>query len=314
MEKIIWLLFISMIGCVNIQRSIAQVSLQKIPETTLKTPCKYCAFWNQSKKAFKIYGNTYYVGVHGLSSVLLTSKQGHILIDGALPESASKIVDNIRALGFKIQDVKLILNSHAHDDHAGGIAELQRQSGAVVVASDSSAKVLISGKPTLDDPQYDIANDLPSVSNVKTLSDNETLKVGSLAIKAHFTPGHTPGGTSWTWKSCEKDKCLNIAYVDSLTPVSADGFRFTDSSTYPKVREDFKRSFDVVASLPCDILVTPHPDFVGLFEKLEKREKGNNEAFIDQQACRRLVERSKDKFSKRLVKEAEATDKSKSIK
>jgi metallo-beta-lactamase class B len=299
MKRFIWTLLILMLvlGCTNIYAQ--------------KTPCKYCAFWNQSQKAFQIYGNTYYVGVHGLSSLLLTSDHGHVLIDGALPESASKIVENIRALGFKIEDVKFILNSHVHDDHAGGIAELQRLSGAVVVASSSSAKVLKSGKPSLDDPQYDIANDLAPVPNIKIVADNETLKVGSIAITAHFTPGHTPGGTSWTWKSCEKDKCLNIAYVDSLTAVSADNFRFTDNSG---VRENFKRSFDVVASLPCDVLVTPHPDFAELFEKLEKREKGNKEAFIDKEACRHLADRSRDNFVKRLAREAEVTAKFKSSK
>ena len=304
MEKLIWLLFALVIGCVSANKNITQNNPQKATEAKhLKPPCKHCAEWNQSQKAFQIYGDTYYVGVRGLSSVLITSKQGHILIDGALPESASKIAENIQSLGFKIEDIKLILNSHVHDDHAGGIAELQRLSGATVATSDSSAKVLKSGKPSLDDPQHDIANPLVPVSNVKTIGNKETLNVGSIAITAHFTQGHTPGGTSWTWIECEKNKCLNIAYIDSLTAVSSDKFRFTDSPSYPTVREDFKRSFDVVASLPCDVIVTPHPDFSNLFEKLEKREKGDGSAFIDKTACRRLAERSRGNFEKRLAKE-----------
>jgi len=269
-----------------------------------KQKCEHCAEWNRSQKAFPIYGNTYYVGVHGLSSVLITSKQGHILIDGALPESAQKIAANIRSLGFKVEDIRLILNSHVHEDHAGGIAELQRMSGAMVAASPSSANVLKSGRPSLDDPQHDIANPLILVANVRTVADRETLKVGSIVITAHFTPGHTPGGTSWTWKSCHKGHCLNIAYIESLTAVSSDHFRFTDSPSYPNVREDFKRSFDVVTSLPCDVMVTPHPEFAGLFEKLQRRDNGEAKAFQDKTACRRLADRSRDAFEKRLAREA----------
>jgi metallo-beta-lactamase class B len=299
----------------NLLAGILSLALLSSPNSHSagKSKCEHCAEWNQSQKAFRIYGNSYYVGVQGLSSILVTSEQGHVLIDGALPESAPKIAANIRSLGFKVEDIKLILNSHVHDDHAGGIAELQRLSGATVFASKSSAEVLKSGKPSLDDPQHDIANPLSPVSNVKALVDGQTLNVGTIAITAHFTPGHTPGGTSWTWKSCEKSRCLNIAYVDSLTSVSADGFRFTDSSAYPTAREDFKRSFDTVSSLPCDILVTPHPDFADVFEKLAKREKGDESAFIDEKACGHLADRSRNAFAKRLAKEAETMPSSKPL-
>jgi metallo-beta-lactamase class B len=116
-------------------------------------PCDACAAWNVSQAPFRLYGNSWYVGVHGLSSVLITSDKGHILIDGDLPESAPKVADSIRSLGFRVEDIKLILNSHVHYDHAGGIAELQRLSGAKVAASALSAKVLTSGKSGRDDPQ-----------------------------------------------------------------------------------------------------------------------------------------------------------------
>lgn len=155
------------------------------------------------QQAFRIYGNTYYVGTHGLSSVLIASEGGHVLIDGALPESAPLIAANIRSLGFRIQDVKLILNSHAHFDHAGGIAELQRLSGARVAASRWTADVMKKGEVPRDDPQFGALRPIARVARVETFEDGETLRAGSLAVTAHLTPGHTPGGTSWTWRSCE---------------------------------------------------------------------------------------------------------------
>src|SRR5512141_2880798 len=192
-----------------------------------RTDCASCKVWNAPQEPFKIYGNTYYVGTHGLSSILITSPKGHILIDGALPESAEPIRAHILALGFRIEDVKLILNSHVHFDHAGGIAQLQQWSHARVAASEPSAPVLSKGGVAKDDPQFGILPDIARVKHVQRFQDGEALRVGDLALTAHLTPGHTPGGTSWTWKSCEKDVCLNMVFADSLTAASAPDFKFT---------------------------------------------------------------------------------------
>ncbi|QOY96505.1 subclass B3 metallo-beta-lactamase [Massilia sp. UMI-21] len=175
---------------------------------------------------FNIHGNTYYVGTAGLSALLVTSPQGHVLLDGALPQSAPLIRKNIEALGFKMRDVKLILNSHAHFDHAGGIAALQKLSGATVVHSPHGAQVLRDGTPGTDDPQYDPKDrfHIPKLAQVKEVADGQTLSVGPLRFTAHATPGHTPGGITWSWQSCEGKACLDMVYADSLTPVSTDGF------------------------------------------------------------------------------------------
>jgi metallo-beta-lactamase class B len=268
------------------------------------TRCSHCAEWNVSQQPFRVYGNTYYVGVRGLSSILITSPEGHVLIDGDLAESAPKIAANIQALGFRVQDVKLILNSHVHYDHAGGIARLQKLSGAQVAASPFTARALKTGKSGTDDPQYDIVLPIEPVAKVRVLKDGEVLHVGPLALTAHFTPGHTPGGTSWTWKSCDQDRCLNIAYVDSLTAVSAPNFRFSDSKTYPQVRADFEKSFGKVAALPCDILLTPHPGASDLWDRLAKRDRGDANALIDPGMCKQLAQASKVDFDKRLADEA----------
>ena len=262
--------------------------------------CASCAEWNASTPPVRLFGNTYWVGTRGLGSILVTSPAGHVLIDGALPESAPKIIASIRALGFRIEDVKLIVNSHDHYDHAGGIAALQRASGAVVAASPLSAPVLRSGKAGIDDPQHDIALPYPPVAGVSVIADGDTLRVGPIAIVAHFTPGHTPGGTTWTWASCEGARCLDFVYADSQTPVSADGFRFSRNTTYPNAVRDFEHSFDVLDHLPCDVLITPHPGASGMWERLAARDSGRADALVDRNACRQLANTSRAALAKRL--------------
>jgi metallo-beta-lactamase class B len=272
-----------------------------LPAQDPPSPCRQCVVWNQPQEPFRIYGNTYYVGTHGLSSILITSGTGHVLIDGALPESVPQIAAHVRSLGFRVEDIKLIVNSHVHFDHAGGIAELQRLSGARVAASAWTADVLKKGEVARDDPQFGVINATARVSRVETFKDGRTLQAGDVTITAHLTPGHTPGGTSWTWRSCENGRCLNMVYADSLTAVSADGFLF--SKQYPHAVADFERSFKFLENAPCDILLTPHPEFSKLWQRLERR-TSNPDAFVDPSACRRLAESSRKGFKERLASEA----------
>jgi metallo-beta-lactamase class B len=248
-----------------------------------------CAEWNAPQHPFRVFGNTYFVGTHGLSAILVTSPAGHIVIDGGLAESAPLILAHIRELGFRVEDVKLILNSHDHYDHAAGIAAIQRASGATVAASPSSARVLEAGASGPDDPQFGVLASFPPVKSVRVFADGDTLRVGPLALAAHSTGGHTPGGTSWSWRSCEGSRCLEIVYADSQTPVSADGFFYTKSTTYPAGIKDFERGFAVLETLQCDILVTPHPGASALWERLAKRDAGDASALIDSGACRRYA-------------------------
>ena len=269
---------------------------------TMATQCASCAAWNAPQTPFRIYGNTYYVGTHELSAILIASSQGSVLIDGDLAESAPQIADHIRTLGFRPADIRLILNSHAHFDHAAGIAPLQRLTGAKVAASPWSAKVLRRGTPEPDDPQHDLAPPpYAGVPNVELLHDKQTLKVGPLALTAHFTPGHTPGGTSWSWTSCEQQRCLHIVYADSLTAVSANNYRFSD---HPDLLAGFDRSFAKLETMPCDILLTPHPGFSDILKHLEAREKGGQpDAFIDPKSCRQFALASRQGLAKRIAQE-----------
>ncbi|MEO8621981.1 MAG: subclass B3 metallo-beta-lactamase [bacterium] len=297
-------------------KSLAIAALAALSSTTLGaqtadtarsvqlTPsCTNCAEWNIPQRPFRIYGNTYYVGPHGLSAILITSNGGHVLIDGALPESAPSIMANIRELGFRVEDIKLILNSHDHFDHAGGIAAIQRASGATVAASPSSAKVLENGKSGPDDPQFGILLSYPAVAHVQVFADGETLHAGALALTAHATPGHTPGGTSWSWTSCENAQCLNMVYADSQSPGSADGFLFTRNDTYPTALADFERGFALLEHIDCDVLITPHPSASGLFERIAARDKGTTPALIDRDACKRYAANARQQLAKRVATE-----------
>jgi metallo-beta-lactamase class B len=223
-----------------------------------------------------------------------------VLIDGDLAQSAPMIADHIRRLGFRIEDVKLILNTHVHCDHAGGIAALQRLSGAGVKASPWSARILSRGRASPDDPQYGSVAPIAPAANVSTVADGETLHVGSIALTAHFTPGHAAGGTRWTWISCEKARCLHIVYGDSLTAISAPGYRFSD---HPAVLAQFDQSFGVMSRLSCEILVTAHPEVSDLWSRLDKREHGDANAMVDSTACRRLVASAREGLAKRIASE-----------
>jgi metallo-beta-lactamase class B len=252
--------------------------------------CDSCDEWNKPREPFKLFGNSYYVGTDGLSAILIVGDAGHILLDGGLEQSAALIDANIRKLGFKTEDVKLILNSHGHYDHAGGINALQRASGATVAASRSGADALQRGENTIDDPQYGFGkafNGFPPVKNVKVIRDGETLTVGKLSINPVFTPGHAPGSTTWSWQSCEGSRCMNMVYADSISAVSADGFRFTD---HPELIAQLRRSMTRLGELPCDVMVSTHPMFTRIPDKLARRatmKPGDVDPFIDPQSCKR---------------------------
>jgi metallo-beta-lactamase class B len=268
------------------------------------------ADWNAPQEPFALYGNTYYVGTGGISSVLITSKAGHILIDGASPDGPQQIVQHIRQLGFRVEDVRYILNSHEHFDHAGGIAELQKLSGATVLASPEAAKVLRSGQPDKGDPQYINLQAMAPVAAMRAVHDGEVVKLGTLAVTAHSTPGHTKGGTTWTWRATEGGKTVDVVYADSLSAVAAEGARFDGNPGYPAARRDLERSLATVASLKCEVLVSAHPEASGLWERKAKQLQLGDAAFIDPDACRKYAADARERLAKTLASEAKtAADK-----
>lgn len=261
--------------------------------------CSSCAEWNLPQAPLRIFGNTYYVGTRNLSAILITSPSGHALIDGGLPESAPLILANVKALGFEPRDIKLIVNSHAHFDHAGGIAELRRATGAEVVAMPTSAAAMERGNSGPEDPQFGVLLPYPAVASVRRIVDGARLQAGAVSLTAHLTAGHTPGGTTWTWKSCEGEQCYDFVYADSQTPVSADNFYYTKSTTYPTGVSDFQHGFDVLERLSCDVLITPHPGASNFWQRVGLGTVG----LVNKDACRTYAGTARRALDARVKKE-----------
>lgn len=261
------------------------------------------ADWDAPQEPFALFGNSYYVGPHGVASVLITSRQGHILIDGGSDKSPRQIVAHIRQLGFKPEDVRFILVSHEHIDHAGGVAELQRLSYAEVLAAGAAVPVLRSGEAGRSDPQYGGLPKMAPVARVRAVRDGEVVKLGPLAVTMHATPGHTQGGASWTWRSSEGGRTANMVYADSLNAYGSKSFRYSGDPAWPSARADLERSIGKVAALPCDVLVSAHPEVSDLWTRYARREQLGTAAFIDTNACRAYAANARARLQQRLDEE-----------
>lgn len=255
--------------------------------------------WNDRAPPRRVYGNTWYVGTCGLTALLLTSEQGHVLIDGGTAQAGPLIVANIRALGFDPREVKYLLNSHEHADHAGGLAYLQAATGAPLLVREPAAATLRNGKSDRNDPQQlEPHSGFPAVAEVRAIADGASVRIGPLALTAHATPGHTPGGTSWTWRSCEGERCLDIAYTDSVSAISDQEYRYRD---HPAMVQAFRRGLATLAALPCDLQITPHPLASDLFVRLQG---DADKPLVDAGACQRYARTGNANLEKRLLDEA----------
>ncbi len=262
--------------------------------------CDACAGWNAPVEPFLLAPDTWYVGSAGLSAVLIDSGDGLVLLDGGLPQSAAPIATRIRRLGFDLADIKLIVNSHAHFDHAGGIAALARWSGARVVGSTRGVEALRSGQVPADDPQagYAPQNGFPPVPQATAVGDGETLQIGRLRLTAHYTPGHAPGSTSWHWPACDaRGDCIDLVYADSLSAVSSPDFRFID---HPQQLDALRASIAKVERLRCDLVISTHPEAVDLFGRRQRGE------LVAADGCRRYAQGALRGVEARLQRERSA--------
>jgi len=251
--------------------------------------------WTKPAPPVRIHANTYLVGTCGISSILIVGDQGDILIDGGPEEAAPLIAANIEDLGFRLSDVRFILSSHEHPDHIGGIAELQRMSKATVVASAAAAKVLRTGKSNAEDPQAGTLKDVPTTTVDRIVGDNDQVRLGNLMVAAIATPGHTPGALSWRWVSCDGGICRTIVYADSLSPVSAPNYRFSD---HPAYLAAYRASIAKIAGSPCEILLTPHPAASDMPKRLAL-----GEPLLDENACKAYAAQLTRNLDERLAKE-----------
>lgn len=254
--------------------------------------------WTAPQKPFRVYGNTWYVGPHGLGVFLIIAPAGDVLIDAGVPGDAPLIEANIRSLGINLRDIKWILNSHAHSDHAGGMAKLAHDTGAQVIAGAADTPLLERGGH--DDPEYGDRFPFLPVHVARMVTNHENLHLGDLLLTAHATPGHTKGNTSWTWTSCAGKQCLHMVDVGSL---SAPSFQLIGNPKYPNVVKDFEHSFTVVAALPCDIPLAPHPEMVDFWARVAKRKQGGMNALIDPTGCRAYAKDARESFEAQLGKQ-----------
>ncbi len=285
---------------------------QAKPQSIVSTAaCADDASWNGPAAPLKIYGNTWYVGTCGIAALLITTPQGHVLIDGATAKAAPMILDSIRTLGFRPEDIRYILVSHEHLDHVGGVAELQRATGATVLARTAAIATLERGSNDRSDPQFLATGKFPAIANVRRIADDDTVRIGEMQFSAQATPGHTLGSTSWTWVSCERGDrpvgqaagCQRIAYVDSLTAISDDVYKFSDDAAHPGVLAAFRSTLSKVAELPCDILITPHPSASKLWSRFGPTAEAPLAA--DPDACRNYAANARIKLDERIAKETQ---------
>lgn len=215
----------------------------------------------------RLFGNTYYVGTCTVSVLLVTSPQGHVLIDAATNEAVPSILANIRALGFRPEDIRWIVTSHEHFDHVGGLAALAKATGAKVALSAPAAAVIATGKVDPADSQAAGLrdHDFAPVKADRIVKDGDTVRVGPLRLTMTATPGHTTGSSSWTWQSCAGKRCQTVNYIDSISALASGSYRFSD---HPDVVARFRHTFAAIAARRCGILVTPHPSVSELFERM----------------------------------------------
>ncbi|MGD9811146.1 MAG: subclass B3 metallo-beta-lactamase [Sphingobium sp.] len=251
--------------------------------------------WTEPMAPFRITENIYYVGTKGIAAYLLTSPQGHILIDGGLPANAAIIERNIATLGFKLSDVRHLLINHAHYDHAGGLAKLKRDTGATLWAGAGDVPDLESGR-NAGRPEL---GSFPSVKVDHKVRDGEMLKLGPITMKAIATPGHTKGCTSWQTSAAGK----SVLFACSFTVA---GQNLIDDPQYRTAAADFRATFAKLRKMKADIFLTFHPEFFNMDRKLARRKSGDANAFVDPGEFGRVISASKAAFVKEIDRQKAA--------
>lgn len=257
--------------------------------------------WTKPAAPVKVGDNLYYVGSEGLAAYLIVTPKGLILIDGTLEQNVAAIEANIRALGFKLSDVDILLNTHAHFDHAAGFARLKKDTGAGLLASAGD-------RPLLEKGVYPGSEDVahwrfPPVKVDHVLKDRDTVTLGGVTLTAHMTPGHTPGCTTWTFP-VKIDGVVRKAIILCSTSVAAN--RLASRPQYPGIVADYQRTFTRLATLKADVFLAPHPEQFGFAGKLAARAPGKPSPFVDPTELGRRVAASRAEFEAELARQQKA--------
>src|SRR6266496_1100051 len=239
---------------------------------------------NQPFKPFRIIGNIHYVGTNHLACYLITTSAGHILIDTGLAESQRLVRDNIAALGFRLEDIKIILSGHAHYDHVGGHAEMKKDTSAKVYASAGDAALLESGGAVAFFP----LKPFEPVKVDHVVKDGEAVRLGDVTLTAHLTPGHTEGNTTWTMVATEKGKTYNVVFAGSMS-INA-GVHLVNFAPWPNIAEVYLKSFQILKGLRCDVFLGPHARFFNMAAKVQRmNDDPNSNPFIDPKGYRNYI-------------------------
>ena len=259
------------------------------------------ANWTERVKPFRVMANIYYVGTLDLSSFLVTSPDGHVLIDTGLEENADAILENIRTLGFKVGDVRVMLTTQAHYDHVAAFARLKKESGARVLVAAGDAPIVEGGGE--GDYLFGSAYHYPPTKVDSTVRDGEVVRVGTTALTAHLTPGHTKGDTTWTMEvkdSTGHDRRVVFIGSTSVNP----GTKLVNNQKYPGIEADYKHAFEVQKALPCEVFLAAHASvFNGPTKAADAAAGKGDAAFIDPQGCRAAIDRSEKAFLAELAKQ-----------
>ena len=251
------LLPVSALACLLVSVAAAEAVAADPPLPQLQA-YEVEASWRQPIAPLRIADHTWYIGTANLSALLVTTDDGAFLIDGGMPQAADMLLANLGKAGVPLHALRYILHSHAHGDHAGPLAAVKRATGASLLSNAESAWLLAHGGS--DDIHFGDGILFPPAQADRLLHDGETVALGDMALTVHFVPGHTPGSMAWTWTDTREGRPVRIAYVDSL---SAPGYDLVGNPRLPRIVDDYRRTFDVVRALPCDLLLTPHPDASG---------------------------------------------------
>jgi len=259
------------------------------------------AEWTEPFSPFHIAGNLYYVGSKGLANYLITTPQGHILINSDLEANVPLIRASVEKLGFKFNDIKILLISHAHWDHDAASATILKATGAKYMVMDGDVPVVESGGKT--DFQYGNTpgNLYPPTKVDRVLHDGDEVKLGDAVLTAHLTPGHTKGCTTWTMKVSEGGQTYNVVIVGS--PNVNPGYKLVNNAQYPTIANDYQRMFTVLKSLPCDIFLGAHGGYFDMEAKYTRMTKGGSNPFIDSAGYKEFVSDKEQEFHAELAKQ-----------
>jgi metallo-beta-lactamase class B len=243
----------------------------------------------------RIAGNIYYVGSKALASYLITGPAGHVLINSSFEETVPIIRAGVEKLGFKFEDIKILLTSHAHNDHVAGSALVRRLTGARVFVMEGDDDIVRTGGQ--GDFNYDARWAPCPVDRV--LHDKDEVKLGDTVLVAHLTPGHTKGCTTWTLAAKDGGKTYQVVIVGS--PNVNPGYRLVGNTKYPAIAEDFAKTFQVLKALPCDVFLGAHGGYYAMEGKYERLQKNGGNPFVDPQGYRRFVELKEKEFLDKLA-------------